>query len=143
MTSARVRGGKITSFFLRSDDCTGGRDRHLFKVDETAHRDVRQEAVFVLGCERYRLVEEALHERKIFLQTALYLSNTLPITLPRLVGVSRQISCFVATNLLGADIGGSHNPRWMQGARFARGEREPGDFVSPKGERSKPPRSRP
>lgn len=41
-----------------------------------------QKAVFELDYEQYKLVKEALHERKIFLQTAPYLSNMLPIMLP-------------------------------------------------------------
>lgn len=48
------------------------------------HGGVRylQKAVFELDYEQYKLVKEALHERKIFLQTAPYLSNMLPIMLP-------------------------------------------------------------
>ena len=35
-----------------------------------------------LDYEQYKLVTEALHERRIFLQTAPYLSHMLPIMLP-------------------------------------------------------------
>jgi glycerol-3-phosphate dehydrogenase len=35
-----------------------------------------------LDYEQYKLVKEALRERKIFLQTAPYLSQPLPIMLP-------------------------------------------------------------
>jgi glycerol-3-phosphate dehydrogenase len=35
-----------------------------------------------LDYEQYKLVKEALHERRIFLQTAPYLSSMLPIMLP-------------------------------------------------------------
>lgn len=35
-----------------------------------------------LDYEQYKLVREALHERKIFLETAPYLSQMLPIMLP-------------------------------------------------------------
>ena len=35
-----------------------------------------------LDYEQYKLVREALHERRIFLQTAPYLSAMLPIMLP-------------------------------------------------------------
>jgi glycerol-3-phosphate dehydrogenase len=35
-----------------------------------------------LDYEQYKLVREALHERRIFLQTAPYLSHMLPIMLP-------------------------------------------------------------
>lgn len=35
-----------------------------------------------LDYEQYKLVREALHERRVFLQTAPYLSHMLPIMLP-------------------------------------------------------------
>jgi glycerol-3-phosphate dehydrogenase len=35
-----------------------------------------------LDYEQYKLVREALHERRIFLETAPYLSKMLPIMLP-------------------------------------------------------------
>lgn len=41
-----------------------------------------QKAVFELDYEQYKLVKEALHERKTFLHTAPYLSHHLPIMLP-------------------------------------------------------------
>lgn len=41
-----------------------------------------QKAVFELDYEQYKLVREALHERKTFLHTAPYLSHSLPIMLP-------------------------------------------------------------
>lgn len=48
------------------------------------HGGVRylQKAVMELDYEQYKLVKEALHERRIFLQTAPYLSAMLPIMLP-------------------------------------------------------------
>ena len=48
------------------------------------HGGVRylQKAVMELDYEQYKLVREALHERKIFLETAPYLSAMLPIMLP-------------------------------------------------------------
>lgn len=48
------------------------------------HGGVRylQKAVFELDYEQYKLVREALHERKTFLHTAPYLSHSLPIMLP-------------------------------------------------------------
>ena len=54
------------------------------KSTKLVHGGVRylQKAVFELDYEQYKLVKEALHERKIFLQTAPYLSNMLPIMLP-------------------------------------------------------------
>jgi len=41
-----------------------------------------QKAILELDYEQWKLVREALHERKIFLQTAPYLSHSLPIMLP-------------------------------------------------------------
>jgi glycerol-3-phosphate dehydrogenase len=41
-----------------------------------------QKAFLELDYEQYKLVREALHERRIFLQTAPYLSHMLPIMLP-------------------------------------------------------------
>ena len=54
------------------------------KSTKLVHGGVRylQKAVFELDYEQYKLVKEALHERKIFLQTAPYLSKMLPIMLP-------------------------------------------------------------
>lgn len=54
------------------------------KSTKLVHGGVRylQKAVMELDYEQYKLVREALHERRIFLQTAPYLSNMLPIMLP-------------------------------------------------------------
>lgn len=54
------------------------------KSTKLVHGGVRylQKAVMELDYEQYKLVREALHERKIFLQTAPYLSAMLPIMLP-------------------------------------------------------------
>lgn len=54
------------------------------KSTKLVHGGVRylQKAVMELDYEQYKLVCEALHERKIFLQTAPYLSHMLPIMLP-------------------------------------------------------------
>ena len=54
------------------------------KSTKLVHGGVRylQKAVFELDYEQYKLVREALHERRIFLQTAPYLSAMLPIMLP-------------------------------------------------------------
>lgn len=54
------------------------------KSTKLVHGGVRylQKAVMELDYEQYKLVREALHERKIFLQTAPYLSHMLPIMLP-------------------------------------------------------------
>ena len=54
------------------------------KSTKLVHGGVRylQKAVFELDYEQWKLVKEALHERRIFLQTAPYLSKMLPIMLP-------------------------------------------------------------
>ena len=67
------------------------------KSTKLVHGGVRylQKAVFELDYEQYKLVKEALHERKIFLQTAPYLSNMLPIMLPLYRFVEVQISPLV------------------------------------------------
>ncbi len=54
------------------------------KSTKLVHGGVRylQKAVMELDYDQYKLVVEALHERRIFLQTAPYLSNMLPIMLP-------------------------------------------------------------
>ena len=41
-----------------------------------------QKAVFELDYEQYKLVREALHERKTFLHMAPYITHDLPIMLP-------------------------------------------------------------
>jgi Glycerol-3-phosphate dehydrogenase len=54
------------------------------KSTKLVHGGVRylQKAVFELDYDQFKLVREALHERRIFLQTAPYLSAMLPIMLP-------------------------------------------------------------
>jgi glycerol-3-phosphate dehydrogenase len=54
------------------------------KSTKLVHGGVRylQKAIFELDYDQYKLVREALHERRIFLQTAPYLSSMLPIMLP-------------------------------------------------------------
>ena len=54
------------------------------KSTKLVHGGVRylQKAVFELDYDQWKLVKEALHERRIFLQTAPYLSAMLPIMLP-------------------------------------------------------------
>ena len=54
------------------------------KSTKLVHGGVRylQKAILELDYEQYKLVREALHERRIFLQTAPYLSHMLPIMLP-------------------------------------------------------------
>ncbi|KAG1901397.1 DAO-domain-containing protein [Suillus fuscotomentosus] len=54
------------------------------KSTKLVHGGVRylQKAVLELDYEQYKLVREALRERRVFLQTAPYLSHMLPIMLP-------------------------------------------------------------
>lgn len=54
------------------------------KSTKLVHGGVRylQKAIFELDYDQWKLVKEALHERRIFLQTAPYLSAMLPIMLP-------------------------------------------------------------
>ena len=84
MILVQVRGGEITPpvsdlMFVRVVMIGTSS-----KSTKLVHGGVRylQKAVFELDYEQYKLVKEALHERKIFLQTAPYLSNMLPIMLP-------------------------------------------------------------
>ena len=94
MISVQVRGGEVTSFFLQPDVFVLGTSSKSTKL---VHGGVRylQKAVFELDYEQYKLVKEALHERKIFLQTAPYLSNMLPIMLPLYKSVKVDpIFCF-------------------------------------------------
>ncbi|KAF9643486.1 DAO-domain-containing protein [Thelephora ganbajun] len=76
---AVTRGLKVA--LVERDDFSSGTSSKSTKL---VHGGVRylQKAVFELDYEQYKLVKEALHERKIFLQTAPYLSNMLPIMLP-------------------------------------------------------------
>lgn len=63
------------------------------KSTKLVHGGVRylQKAVMELDYEQYKLVREALHERRIFLQTAPYLSAMLPIMLPIYKSVSHTL----------------------------------------------------
>ncbi|KAG6845059.1 hypothetical protein H0H87_001121 [Tephrocybe sp. NHM501043] len=73
------RGLKVA--LVERDDFSAGTSSKSTKL---VHGGVRylQKAVFELDYDQYKLVNEALHERKIFLQTAPYLSHMLPIMLP-------------------------------------------------------------
>lgn len=73
------RGLKVA--LVERDDFSAGTSSKSTKL---VHGGVRylQKAIFELDYEQYKLVREALHERKIFLQTAPYLSAMLPIMLP-------------------------------------------------------------
>ncbi|KAJ7460903.1 FAD dependent oxidoreductase-domain-containing protein [Mycena galericulata] len=76
---AASRGLRVA--LVERDDFSAGTSSKSTKL---VHGGVRylQKAVFELDYEQYKLVREALHERRIFLQTAPYLSAMLPIMLP-------------------------------------------------------------
>ncbi|KAF6754931.1 DAO-domain-containing protein [Ephemerocybe angulata] len=76
---AASRGLKVA--LVERDDFSAGTSSKSTKL---VHGGVRylQKAVFELDYSQYKLVKEALHERKIFLETAPYLSHMLPIMLP-------------------------------------------------------------
>ncbi|KAG5644319.1 hypothetical protein DXG03_008677 [Asterophora parasitica] len=76
---AASRGLKVA--LVERDDFSAGTSSKSTKL---VHGGVRylQKAVMELDYDQYKLVREALHERKIFLQTAPYLSHMLPIMLP-------------------------------------------------------------
>lgn len=73
------RGLKVA--LVERDDFGAGTSSKSTKL---VHGGVRylQKAVFELDYDQWKLVKEALHERRIFLQTAPYLSAMLPIMLP-------------------------------------------------------------
>ncbi|KAF8157831.1 FAD dependent oxidoreductase-domain-containing protein [Crassisporium funariophilum] len=76
---AASRGLKVA--LVERDDFSAGTSSKSTKL---VHGGVRylQKAIFELDYDQYKLVREALHERRIFLQTAPYLSAMLPIMLP-------------------------------------------------------------
>ncbi|KAF8606916.1 DAO-domain-containing protein, partial [Ceratobasidium sp. AG-I] len=76
---AATRGLKVA--LIERDDFSSGTSSKSTKL---VHGGVRylQKAVFELDYEQYKLVREALHERRVFLHTAPYLSKPLPIMLP-------------------------------------------------------------
>ncbi|EIW81182.1 DAO-domain-containing protein [Coniophora puteana RWD-64-598 SS2] len=76
---AATRGLRVA--LVERDDFSAGTSSKSTKL---VHGGVRylQKAVLELDYEQYKLVREALHERRIFLHTAPYLSHMLPIMLP-------------------------------------------------------------
>ncbi|KAG8844745.1 mitochondrial glycerol-3-phosphate dehydrogenase [Serendipita sp. 411] len=76
---AASRGLKVA--LVEQNDFSSGTSSKSTKL---VHGGVRylQKAIFELDYEQYKLVREALHERKIFLHTAPYLSIMQPIMLP-------------------------------------------------------------
>ncbi|GMK55798.1 hypothetical protein CspeluHIS016_0208540 [Cutaneotrichosporon spelunceum] len=76
---AASRGLKVA--MVERDDFSSGTSSKSTKL---VHGGVRylQKAVMELDYEQYKLVKEALRERRIFLETAPHLSHMLPILLP-------------------------------------------------------------
>ncbi|ORX47136.1 DAO-domain-containing protein [Hesseltinella vesiculosa] len=76
---ATTRGLKVA--LVERDDFASGTSSRSTKL---VHGGVRylQKAIMELDHEQYKLVVEALHERKVFLDIAPYLSSQLPIMLP-------------------------------------------------------------
>ncbi|WFD34199.1 glycerol-3-phosphate dehydrogenase [Malassezia cuniculi] len=76
---AATRGLKVA--IVERDDYSAGTSSKSTKL---VHGGVRylQKAVMQLDYEQYKMVREALAERKTFLHTAPYLSNPLPIMIP-------------------------------------------------------------
>ena len=76
---AATRGLNVA--LVERDDFAAGTSSKSTKL---VHGGVRylQKAVFELDYEQYKMVKEALHERKTFLKIAPYLSDHLPIMLP-------------------------------------------------------------
>ncbi|KAI8362768.1 FAD dependent oxidoreductase-domain-containing protein [Blakeslea trispora] len=76
---AATRGLKVA--MVERDDFASGTSSRSTKL---VHGGVRylQKAIMELDYEQYKLVVEALHERKIFLDIAPHLSDQLPIMLP-------------------------------------------------------------
>ncbi|GAA5993732.1 hypothetical protein JCM10908_001058 [Rhodotorula pacifica] len=101
---AASRGLKVA--MVERDDFSSGTSSKSTKL---VHGGVRylQKAVFELDYEQYKLVREALHERKTFLHTAPYLSHSLPIMLP--VYTYWQIPYFFAGTKLYDFLAGNAN----------------------------------
>ncbi|GAA5998942.1 glycerol-3-phosphate dehydrogenase [Rhodotorula paludigena] len=101
---AAARGLKVA--VVERDDFSSGTSSKSTKL---VHGGVRylQKAVFELDYEQYKLVKEALHERKTFLHTAPYLSHPLPIMLP--VYTYWQIPYFFAGTKLYDILAGKAN----------------------------------
>ncbi|BGP51636.1 mitochondrial glycerol-3-phosphate dehydrogenase [Rhodotorula kratochvilovae] len=101
---AAARGLKVA--VVERDDFSSGTSSKSTKL---VHGGVRylQKAVFELDYEQYKLVKEALHERKTFLHTAPYLSHSLPIMLP--VYTYWQIPYFFAGTKLYDILAGKAN----------------------------------
>ncbi|KAH9969801.1 DAO-domain-containing protein [Russula dissimulans] len=76
---AASRGLKVA--LVERDDFGSGMPQSVDRYFKSGSSSL-QKAIMELDYEQYKLVKEALHERRIFLQTAPYLSHMLPIMLP-------------------------------------------------------------
>jgi len=107
---AASRGMKVA--MVERDDWSSGTSSKSTKL---IHGGVRylQKAIFELDYEQWKLVKEALHERKTFLEIAPYLSHPLPIMLP--IYTYWQIPYFWSGCKLYDVLAGSQN---MEGSYF-------------------------
>lgn len=107
---AASRGLKVA--MVERDDYSSGTSSKSTKL---IHGGVRylQKAIFELDYEQWKLVREALHERKTFLEIAPYLSHPLPIMLP--IYTYWQIPYFWSGCKLYDILAGSQN---MEGSYF-------------------------
>lgn len=104
LLDAVTRGLKVA--LVERDDYASGTSSKSTKL---VHGGVRylEKAVMQLDYEQYAMVKEALHERRIFLKIAPYLSEPLPIMLP--VYTYWQIPYFFAGMKLYDLLAGSQN----------------------------------
>jgi len=107
---AAARGLRVA--MVERDDWSSGTSSKSTKL---IHGGVRylQKAIFELDYEQWKLVREALHERKTFLEIAPYLSHPLPIMLP--IYTYWQIPYFWSGCKLYDVLAGSQN---MEGSYF-------------------------
>ena len=128
---AASRGLRVA--LVERDDFSSGTSSKSTKL---VHGGVRylQKAVFELDYEQYKLVREALHERKIFLQTAPYLSNMLPIMLPlykyvwpRVICPCKKPALMTSWNL--KILASTLLLVWLQNVRLLGWRREHGELV--------------
>jgi glycerol-3-phosphate dehydrogenase len=104
---------------VERDDFSSGTSSKSTKL---VHGGVRylQKAIFEADYEQYKLVREALHERKIFLQTAPYLSAMLPIMLP----IYKCVSTRIVLQISSRDAGTGKFPTIGQVARCTTSSQE-------------------
>nr|AOR81602.1 glycerol-3-phosphate dehydrogenase [Phaffia rhodozyma] len=109
---AASRGLKVA--LVERDDFSSGTSSKSTKL---VHGGVRylQKAIFELDYDQYKLVVEALRERRIFLETAPYLSHMLPILLPTYTWWQLPyyyVGCKMYDILAGSE-GGNIGAYWM------------------------------